>query len=222
VLRSLFGGARALIPPARLPQPNSFVEASVGGRPARSVTVESCGREGIVLHELLGRPGEPASLVYTTEAGKFRLQTKISGVSKTSTQLEYPKRVDLVGAATGAQKRSSVRLDALVAGSWRFAPGGKGAGDFTRATIRDISRGGCALTSDRPLKPGTMIEVKLSLREDAAPIVLLGEVVRHQEIRASGKHSHGLRFHGVRPEEDHAIIEFINRKQAELRSRGLA
>ena len=91
-----------------------------------------------------------------------------------------------------------------------------------RATIRDISRGGCALNTDRALKLGTQIEVKLALSERGAPITLLAEVMRHQEIKSSGKHSHGLRFHGVRPEEDHAIIDFINRKQAELRSRGLA
>jgi hypothetical protein len=221
MFKTLFGG-RTSIPPSKLPQVNSFVDVIVGGRASRSVTVEACNPKGIVTREVLGRPGELATMVYTTPTGRFRLQSKIVSVSAKSTQYEFPKRVDLVGAATGAQKRSSVRLDTLVSGSWRFAPGGKGSGEFVRATLRDISRGGCALNTDRALKLGTMVEVKLALRDDVAPITLLAEVMRHQEIRSSGKHSHGLRFHGVRPEEDHAIIDFINRKQSELRSRGLA
>jgi hypothetical protein len=32
----------------------------------------------------------------------------------------------------------------------------------------------------------------------------------------------GLRFHGVKPEEDRAIMEFINKRQADRRNRGLA
>lgn len=221
MFKALFGGKTA-ISPTKLPVVNSFVDVMVGGRAARSVTVEACGSKGIVTREVLGRAGEVAIIIYNTPAGRFRLQTRITGATASSTQFEFPKRVDLVGAAKGAQKRSSVRLDALVTGSWRFAPGGKGTGEFMRATIRDISRGGCALNTDRPLKLGTMVEVKLQLASGAPPITLLAEVMRHEEIKSSGKHSHGLRFHGVRPEEDHAIIEFINRKQAELRSRGLA
>lgn len=220
MLKSLFGTRS--IPPSRLPQRNSSVDVVVGGRASRTVTVDDCSDRGIVTRDVIGRPGEPATFVYTTPAGRFRLQTKIAGVKGSNTYFEAPKRVDLVGAAQSVQKRSSVRLDALVVGAWRFATSGKGMGEFLRATIGDISRGGCALTTDRALRPGTMVEVRLALREGKPPLVLLGEVMRHHEIRASGKHSHGLRFHGVRPEEDNAIVDFINRKQSELRSRGLA
>lgn len=220
MLKSLFGTRS--IPPAKLPQRNSSVDVVVGGRAARTVTVDECNERGIVTRDVIGRTGEPATFVYTTPTGRFRLQTKIVAVKGTNTYFEPPKRVDLVGAAQSVQKRSSVRLDALVVGAWRFAPSGKGVGEFLRASIGDISRGGCALTTDRAMRPGTMVEVRLALREGKPPLVLLGEVMRHQEIRASGKHSHGLRFHGVRPEEDNAIVEFINRKQSELRSRGLA
>ncbi|MBV8154004.1 MAG: PilZ domain-containing protein [Candidatus Eremiobacteraeota bacterium] len=221
MLKSLFG-SRPAFTPAKLPQRNSSVDVIVGGRPARTVTVDECSEKGIVTREVVGRAGEPAVFVYAAPAGRFRLQTKISGVRGNNTYFDPPKRVELVGAASSAQKRSSVRLDALVNGAWRFAPNGKGTGEYTRATIQDISRGGCALNTDRELRAGTLVEVKLNLREGKPPLILLGEVMRHHEIRTSGKHSHGLRFHGVRPEEDNAIIEFINRKQSELRSRGLA
>ncbi|MDE2483193.1 MAG: PilZ domain-containing protein [bacterium] len=221
MFKSLFGGKSAGHQPSKLPQLNSFVEVSVGGRAMRSVTVEAVSAKGIVTREALGSVGEAAVLVYTTPSGRFRAASKIAAVSGSTTQFDPPKRISLIGAAVGAQKRQSVRLDALVSGGWRFAPGGIGTGEFARATIRDISRGGCSLILDRPLKLHTKVEVQLQLRSDAS-LTLLGEVMRHETIKASGKHSHGLRFQGMRPEEDQAIVEFINKRQADLRSRGLA
>jgi hypothetical protein len=221
MFKTLFGG-KPSVPAAKLPAPHTFVDVVVGGRQARSVTVESVGPRGIVTRDVLGRAGETAVILYTTTGGRYRASTKILAVNANNTHFDTPKRVELVGSTSGSQKRSSVRLDTLVPGHWRFAPGGKGSGEFHRATVRDISRGGCSLIVDRAIKGGTTVEVRIPLKPDSPPITLLGEVVRHQEIKASGKHSHGLRFHGVTPEEDHAIVDFINRKQAELRNRGLA
>jgi hypothetical protein len=222
MIRSLFGGRGNDVPPSKLPQLNSFVDVMVGGRPAQSVTVEQVGPKGIVTRDALGRAGESAILVYNAPAGKFRAESKIVSVTGTSTQFEIPRRLSLIGAAGGAQKRQSVRLDAIVGGEWRFASGGVGSGEFSKCTIRDISRGGCSLIIDRALKLHTKVEVRMRLRPDGAPLTVLGEVMRHEVIKTSGKHSHGLRFHGLRPDEDQAIIEFINRRQADLRSRGLA
>jgi hypothetical protein len=222
-LKAIFGAKQSKVPATRLPQLHSFVEVSVAGRPTRSVTVEEVGR-AIVTRETLGRPGEPAVLVYTTPAGRFRARTRVtSGAKAGMTAFALPERVDLIGAASsGAQKRSSVRLDAILPGQWRFAPSGKGVGEFSKTNLRDISRGGCSLIVERELKKGTMIELRLHLRSDAAPITVLGEVMRSERVPTSGKFTHGIRFHAVSPEEDRAILEFINRKQTELRSRGLA
>jgi hypothetical protein len=222
MLRSLFGGRGNALPPTKLPQLNSFVDVIVEGRPARSVTVEQVGPKGIVTRDALGKPGESAVLVYSAPAGRFRAEAKIQAVTGTSTQFELPRRVSLIGAAGGAQKRQSVRLDAIVSGEWRFAQRGVGTGEFTKCTVRDISRGGCSLIIDRPLKLHTNVEVRMRLRPEGPALPFLGEVMRHELIKTSGKHSHGLRFQGLRSEEDQAIIEFINRRQADLRSRGLA
>ena len=223
MFKSIFGGRGGGVPPSKLPQLHSFVDVMVGGRPARSVTVESVGAKGIVTRDALGRVGETAILVYTASAGRFRMETKVAAVTASSTQFDPPRRLSLIAAAaSGSQKRQSVRLDAIVTGEWRFAPGGVGTGEFVKATIRDISRGGCSLIIDRELKPHTNVEVRMKLKPEAPPMTLLGEVMRHEKIKSSGKFSHGLRFHGLRPAEDQAIIEFINRRQADLRSRGLA
>ncbi len=222
MLRSLFGAKTANVPLTKLPPLHSAVDVIVAGRPARTVMVEAVTTKAIVTKECLGRVGETAVIVYTAVTGRYRAQTKISGATATTTQFDAPRKLTIIGAATGVQKRSSVRMDTLVAGSWRFAPGNIGSGEFTRGTIRDISRGGCSLICERPLKHGTKVEIQMALKSGAPPVTLIGEVMRHEPVPTSGKHSHGLRFHGVRPDEDQAIIEFINRKQTDLRNRGLA
>ncbi len=221
MLKAFFNKSSS-VPLSKLPQLHSFVDVIAGGRPVRQVTVESIGAKGIVTRDTLGKAGETAVIVYQSPAGRFRMQTKIAATGNATTTFELPRSVSLIGAATGGQKRQSVRLDAIVTGQWRFAPGGIGTGEWAKCSVRDISRGGCSLIIDRGLKNHAQVEVKIQLRPDAPELALLGEVMRHEVIKASGKHSHGLRFHGIRPAEDQAIVEFINRRLADLRSRGLA
>jgi c-di-GMP-binding flagellar brake protein YcgR len=120
------------------------------------------------------------------------------------------------------QQRAAVRLQVTVSGMWREAPGGKGAGTYSRGAITDISRTGASLTVDREIKRAAQVEIKFSVSTAARPLVLLGEVMRTTKIEASGKSALGLRFLGITPEEDRTIMEFINKRQAERRSRGLA
>jgi len=222
MFKALFkgGNSKKSVPEEKLPMLHSFVDVTVAGRATRSVPVEDVGPKAIVVGDVVGRAGERAAFVYENALGRFRFGASISGVRGGMTVFEVPTRIDPVGG--GAQKRSSVRMDVLVAGLWRFAPGGKGVGEFLKGNVRDISRGGCALIMDRQCKVGQMLEVKLQLRSGVAALTVLGEVMRAEQVPTSGKFSHGLRFHGLRPEEDHAILEFINNKVAELRSRGLA
>jgi hypothetical protein len=220
MFKSLFGAKHAAAPAAKLPQINAFVEVVVGGRPMRSVAVESVDARGITTREVLGRAGESAVLVYTTPDGRVRAHTRIASVGSASTDFELPKSIEPVGA--GDQKRQSVRMDAVVPAQWRHATRGAGMGRFLRGSVRDISRGGCALIIDRELKLGTQVEVRLTLRTDLPVLTLLAQVTRHELIRTSGRHSHGMRWSGLRPEEDQEIVTFINQRQADLRNRGLA
>lgn len=220
MFKSLFGGRAAKLAQEKLPQLHAFVDVGAGGRPMRSVSVEEITSKEITTSTVLGRAGESAVFLYTGPNGKFRFATKIVGVSGTSTRFEVPTRIDSVGGA--GQKRSSVRMDVLVQGSWRFAPGSKGVGEFMKGSLRDISRGGCALITDRAFKLGQMLEVRMNLRTDAAPLTVLGEVMRSEQIPTSGRFSNGLKFVGIRPDEDQLILEFINRRQSDLRNRGLA
>ena len=222
-LRSLFGRRTSALTPDKLPQLHSFVDVIVRGHPSAHVVVEAVDDRGVLLRGELGSAGEVATIVYTTSSGKYRAQSRVASIVGSNTLFERPSAIDLVGAATGAaQKRQTVRMDTLVQGAWRLAPGGKAVGDFARCSIGDISRGGCSVILDRELKAGTQIEVRLDLKSGISQVELLAEVMRHQVISQSGKHSHGVRFMGVRPSEDQAIVEFINRRQSDLRNRGLA
>lgn len=209
------------IPEEKLPVLHSFVDVTVTGRAMRSVSVEEIGPKYIAVGDIIGRVGERGAFIYQNPMGKFRFGSTIAEVREGRTYFEMPPKVESL-AGGGSQKRSSVRIDTLVQGLWRMAPGSQGVGEFVKGSIRDISRGGCALIMDRPCKIGQYLEVKITLRNDMPPLTVLGEVVRVEQVPTSGKFSHGLRFHGVTPSEDHAILEFITRRQADLRSRGLA
>ena len=224
IFKSLFGGGsvkKSSVQEDKLPVLHSFVDVTVSGRAARSVSVEEAGPERIVVGDAIARKGERAVFVYQTQLGRFRFAVNVTEVRDGMTYFEMPGRIETIGGG-GAQKRSSVRLDTLLSGHWRMAPGGKGVGDFMKGSIRDISRGGCALILDRQCKVGQTLEVKMTLSSSAPPLTVLGEVMRSEPVKTSGKYNHGLRFHGVSPVEDRAILEFINRRTAELRNRGLA
>jgi c-di-GMP-binding flagellar brake protein YcgR len=72
------------------------------------------------------------------------------------------------------------------------------------------------------VKKSTQVEVKFAISTIATPLVLVAEVMRSEPIESTKKSSLGLRFQGVKPDEDRAIMEYINKRQAERRNRGLA
>jgi len=217
----LFTKAKTKVPLSKLPQLHSFVDVTLPGKSPKSVSVESVGPKNIVT-AAVGATSGAATFTYSNATGKYRFQTKILGVRGNLTLYAMPLKVDVLQAMSGAQKRSAVRMDTIVPGQWRGAKSGRGTGDFQKGNIRDISRGGCSLIIDQQIARGGEVEIKLSLKTAKEPIVLLGEVMRSEQIQSSGKFNHGLRFHGVQPGDDRAIMEFINKRQSELRSRGLA
>jgi c-di-GMP-binding flagellar brake protein YcgR len=206
----------------RLPVLNSFVDMTLAKvlRPA-SVCVETIGASSFQTSTPPGLiAGMGAVFSYSTDKGKYRFAAKCITIKGPHATFAMPSRIEEV-QKFGGQKRASVRLDTTVPGQWRFAPAGKGIGTLSKGSITDISRTGASLIIDRELHQGTQVELQVSLNT-TSPMSFLGEVKRVQKIPASGKVSHGLMFHGIRPDEDKKIMEFINKRQAERRSRGLA
>lgn len=202
---------------SRLPRAGTHVEVIAAGRAARIASVESV-EHVIRLAGVIARAGENAVFVYSGESGRYKFSTKCVEYRDGYTTFALPRRVSHIGAAVAPQKRANVRLDAPVTGWWRPAPGGKGVGQFDRGHVRDISRGGCSVILERAFRPGALLEVRLAL--GAGPsLSLLGVVMRCEA--AGPRHStHGLRFQGLTPAEDRAILTFINRSHVELRGRG--
>ncbi len=221
--------AKASDPRARLPAAHSLVDCQIMHGGTGSVTVEAVGAKSLTTTVMTGfAPGTTVILTYANQNGRFRLSTKIAAIKGNLATLAMPRRVQTLslsgsggGGGGGAQKRSSVRLDTTVPCTWRFAPQGKGYGEFYRGSVTDLSRTGASLVTDREMKKNVTAEIKMQLTSASPPLILLGEVMRVGKIEQSGKSSHGLRFHGVTPADDKAIMEFINRRQADRRSRGL-
>jgi hypothetical protein len=209
---------------AKLPQPNSFVDiAMTNGGPRGSVCVESINERGVTVSSLPGMSvGGTAVFLYQNLVGKFRFSAKCAGVRGNAAAFALPDRVETLQLFEGAKHRAAVRLDATVPAQWRFAPAGRGTGDYVRASLTDISRSGASLIVDRDVRRETFVEVRFAVSTAAAPLVVLGEVRRSAGIEGTKKSSLGLRFQGLKPDEDRAIMEFINKRQAERRNRGLA
>jgi len=225
VLRALgFKPKAAVNLKAKLPVANSFVDLAVpGGKGTSSVCVEQIDSKSLTCtapEEV--KVGTVAVFVYSSANGKYRFSARCTGLRGEHATFELPKSVETLAKFGGAQQRQTVRLDAVVPAHWRHTHEGKGRGEYTRASLTDISRSGASLIIGHEMGKGTQVEVRFTLNSASAPVTLLGEVMRTSKIGTAGKVSLGLKFHGIRPEDDRAIMEFINKRQAERRSRGLA
>jgi hypothetical protein len=208
----------------KLPQLNSFAAlAMTGSGPRGSVCVESLTERNLTVAALPGTSaGATGVFTYENAVGKFRFASKCVSLRDGIATFAIPERIEALHVFASSQQRTAVRLDATVAAQWRFAPGGRGSGDFARASLTDISRTGASLIVDREIKNGTYLETRFAISPAEPPLVLLGEVTRSSGIESSKKIALGLRFNAVRPAEERAITEFITKRHAERRSRGLA
>jgi hypothetical protein len=208
----------------KLPNVNSFVDLTMtGGGPRGSVCLEGIADRNLIVGALPGTTvGATGVFSYSNSVGRFRFSAKCVALRGPNALFALPERVETLQVFAGATQRNAVRIEATVPAQWRYAPAGRGHGDYARGSLTDISRSGASLIVDREMKKGTYLEVRFALSSAASPLVLLGEVMRSSSIETTKKISLGLRFHGVKNEEDRAIMEFINRRQAERRNRGLA
>ncbi len=208
----------------KLPPLNGFVAlAMTGSGPCGSVCVETLTDRNLTVTALPGTStGGTGVFTYENAVGKFRFASKCVALRGGMATFAMPERIEALHVFASAQQRDAIRLDATVTARWRFAPGGRGSGEFARASLTDISRTGASLIVDREIRRGTYLETCFTVSPAAPPLVLIGEVMRSSGIESSKKISLGLRFNAVKPADDRAITEFINKRQAERRNRGLA
>lgn len=205
-----------------LPALHSFVDMAIKGGPKGSVCFENVGAKTFVTSTIPGMSaGQMAMFAYTNATGKYRFSASVVTVAGQQASYAMPGRIETVQKFNGARARATVRMDTSVGAQWRYAAAGKLESVWQKGNVSDISRTGCSLTSDRELKVGTALDVKIPLPANRDSIAVKADARRVDRIAQTKKFTIGLRFLSISPEADRAIVEFINRRQTDLRSRGL-
>jgi c-di-GMP-binding flagellar brake protein YcgR len=204
-----------------LPAIHSFVECVVRNGPKGQICFEGSGSKTITTTALDGmKPGQVAVVSYTNTNGKYSFTSNVVNINGKQATLELPGQIKTLQKFAGARQRNAVRVDTTVNVQWRFTPAGRIATDFQKATLSDLSTGGAQLTVDRELKVGVKVDCQAPLAASGASLMIHGEVRRVDKTR-TGKFNAGLRFVELASETEAAIVDFINRRQADLRKRGL-
>jgi c-di-GMP-binding flagellar brake protein YcgR len=205
-----------------LPALHSFVDVAVRNGPKGSVCFENAGTKTFLTSAIDGMsPGQSVSFLYSNAQGRYRFTATITATDGKQATFAMPTRIETVQKFAGAHKRTTVRIDTTVAMSWRYAQVGKIASEWQKAFVSDISRSGCSLGTDKPIKVGNTLELKLPLRAGGGEVQIRAEAMRVDTIDAKNKYSVGLKFSSGQAEAERAVVDYINRRQTDLRGRGL-
>jgi c-di-GMP-binding flagellar brake protein YcgR len=205
-----------------LPSLHSFVDVAVRNGPKGSVCFENAGIKTFTTSVLPGMsPGQQASFNYSNTGGKYRFNAAIKSVDDKQATFDMPGKIETVQKFGGSRKRTTVRIDTTVTVQWRYGATGKIESEWQKGVLSDISRTGSSLAADREIKSGNIIELKIPLAQDGAPILVRADARRVDKIANTSKYNVGLAFHPLKPDAERAVIEFINRRQVDLRNRGL-
>lgn len=210
---------------AMLPATHSPVDVSVKNGPRGSVFFENVGAKTFQTTTIDGMTtGQSVTFMYQNNTGKYKFSAAVSSVAAKQATFPLPGKIETIQKFTAARARSSMRVDTTVNIQWRFAPVGNVQSEWQRGVLSDISRTGASLTSEREIKVGNALELKIPLAAVGDPLLVRAEARRSEQLQTSKakKFSCGLRFVLVAPEADKAILDFINRRQVDLRNRGLA
>jgi hypothetical protein len=206
-----------------LPSLHSFVDVAVKNGPKGSVCFENAGLKTFVTSALPGMaPGQSANFLYANATGRYRFTATIAAVADKQATFALPDRIETVQKFSGARQRTTVRVDTTVSAQWRYAPVGKIQSEWHKGVVSELSRTGCSLTTDTAIKAGNTLELKLPLLAGGEMLVVRAEALRVSQIETSKKSNIGLKYVGMNAETDRAILDYINRRQTALRSRGLA
>jgi hypothetical protein len=206
-----------------LPSLHSFVDVAVRNGPKGSVCFENSGVKTFVTSVLPGMsPGQQVSFNYSNSAGKYRFSAAVRAVDEKQATFDLPGMIETVQRFGGSAKRTNVRIDTTVTIQWRYGAAGKIESEWQRGILSDISRTGSSLSTDKVIKTGNILELKIPLGgSDTPPFTVRADARRVDKIEGTSKYNVGLSFHPLKSDVDRAIIEFINRRQVDLRNRGL-
>jgi hypothetical protein len=206
-----------------LPSLHSFVDVAVrNGGPKGSVCFENAGIKTFITSVLPGMsPGQQVSFSYSNTAGRYRFNTAVKAVDAKQATYDIPGKIETLQTFGGSAKRTNVRIDTTTSVQWRYSSTGKIESEWQKGVLSDISRAGSSLATDKTIKTGNILELKIPLNPAGTPTLVKAEAKRVDKIEGTAKFNVGLAFHPLKPDAERAIIEFINRRQVDLRNRGL-
>ncbi len=115
------------------------------------------------------------------------------------------------------QERDFVRVDVLLAAKYSRVLDGKPEGSRT-GQVTNISGGGVLLVTDQPLAVGE--RVWLAFKVDDTLLETLGSVRRVEAVPDAGYGS-GVAFENIDDKSRQVIIQFVFKRQLELKRKGL-
>ena len=109
------------------------------------------------------------------------------------------------------ERRKFVRLDTRLEISYAVLP----AEQAKHAVTKDISAGGICLFAEKPLPPGTRLQVAMTLPGRKEPVHFTAEVVWAESYEVIGKEQRqraveiGVRFVEIAPKDQEAILQHV-------------
>ena len=205
-----------------LPSIHSFVDVVARSGPKGSVCFENAGIKTFITSVLPGMaPGQQVTFSYANTTGKYRFTAAVKAVDAKQATFDVPGKIEVIQKYAGSRKRTNVRIDTTVPIQWRYSSDGKIQSEWQKGVLSDISRTGSSLATDKTIKSGNILELKIPLSPSGEPTVTKAEAKRVEKIEGTQKFYVGLLFQRLTPEAERAVIDFINRRQVDLRSRGL-
>ena len=205
---------------AMMPAMHQFIDVTVRNGPKGQICFESAGVKTFVTNVMPGlAAGQQVIFNYQISTGKYRFTATVKATDGKQATFDLPTKIETVQKFAASKQRTNVRIDTTVQAQWRYAPAGKIETEWQKGVVSDLSRTGSSLAADREVKVGNILELKIPLGGDT--ITTRADAKRVDKIGGKEKYTVGLAFHPLKPEAEKAIIEFINRRQVDLRNRGL-
>jgi len=109
------------------------------------------------------------------------------------------------------ERRQFVRLDTRLSVEYRVIP----SAAPKQSVTKDIGGGGICMFVEDPLKPGTHVQVSITLPDRQQPISFTGEVIWCEQYEIIGKTQRqrsveaGVKFIQIDPSDQHAIMQYV-------------
>ncbi|MFA5165349.1 MAG: PilZ domain-containing protein [Candidatus Omnitrophota bacterium] len=112
-----------------------------------------------------------------------------------------------------SEKRKFMRFDVAI--EVEYMVPGNGAPVEGISVTRNLSREGMQISVNSKLVPGTELEIKLRIPEDAAPVYAKGDLVWVEKAEAKTESGAGIKFTQMSPFDRNRILDHVYKEWVE-------